>query len=69
MRNALERAAESSAVLCPPVRGEVSRQVTARLPTEFGLFDVILFRNGVDEGAKLDRDGEIALVREAALYL
>ena len=63
LREALEQAAtgRDPAPPVPPAEGDVDRLVTARLPTEFGLFEVLLFRSGSTH-AKLDRDGEIALV-------
>ena len=63
LRAALEQvsAGRDPAPPVPPAEGAVDRLVTARLPTEFGLFEVLLFRSGSTH-AKLDRDGEIALV-------
>ena len=64
-RAALEQASAEGAA-APPVplaEKDVDRLVTARLPTESGVFDAVLFWSG-SEHAKLDRDGEIALVYE-----
>ncbi len=65
LRTALEQASAgrtpTPAPAVTPAEGTVDRLVTARLPTEFGVFDVVLFRSGSTH-AKLDRDGEIALV-------
>jgi 3,4-dihydroxy 2-butanone 4-phosphate synthase/GTP cyclohydrolase II len=63
LRAALEEVAaeREQPPVAPLAEQAVDRLVTARLPTEYGAFEVILFRSG-SKHAKLDRDGEIALV-------
>jgi GTP cyclohydrolase II len=58
LRSVLEDRVQTSPSVKPAA--DVERLVTARVPTEFGVFDVVLFSGGPD--GKLDRDGEVALV-------
>ena len=61
LQAALETSASPRLSPPPPVAGNLQRMVSANVPTEFGAFEVILFRKE-DADAKLDRDGELALV-------
>ena len=61
LQSALETAAAPRLEAPPPVAGQLRRMVGANVPTEFGAFQVVLYRKD-DADAKLDRDGELALI-------